>query len=233
MPMKKYRIFILTKDNTEKLQQCLDSFYDEVMEMKPKPEIIIIDNNSKVTPSIKQTKSVKVVRNQENFYFHDAFNRVISNNIAQYMLRVEDDVLFKKGAVKRLFEALEDEETLLVAPAVNNKNSGWMYLESPDENAETKEVPHVDTTVWGFKAKTIDIVGYPSFQVLEDDWHMWGSNIVYCWKIRSSGYKVKNVLSAYVYHNKEQVEQDHEKWKATTDTLKKFFGDKFEKVMNG
>lgn len=231
--MKKYRIFILTKDNTEKLQQCLDSFYDEVMEMKPKPEIVIIDNNSKVTPSIKQTKSVKVVRNQENFYFHDAFNRVISNNIAQYMLRVEDDVLFKKGAVKRLFEALEDEETLLVAPAVNNKNSGWMYLESPDENAETKEVPHVDTTVWGLKAETIDIVGYPDFQVLENDWYMWGTNIVYCWKIRKAGYKVENVLSAYAYHNKEQAEQDHGKWKATTDVLKDFFGDEFEKVMNG
>lgn len=111
---------------------------------------------------------------------------------------VTNDTISHPGVFAKLLSALSDPSVGIVAPGMNDRGAGVLFVPQPG-NWLTLETSHVDNTFWGFRRDLVEAIGLPDDEG-NAHWGSWYSNRDYCLRARRAGYSVQAVRSAYVRH---------------------------------
>ncbi|MFH2069950.1 MAG: glycosyltransferase family 2 protein [Elusimicrobiota bacterium] len=97
--------------NTKKfLEECLSSIYQNTKNIKY--EIIVVDNASGdgSAEMLKQKfPDVKLIVNQENFFFTKAHNQALKNSTGRYLLLLNPDTVILDNALGRMVNFMDTE----------------------------------------------------------------------------------------------------------------------------
>lgn len=182
-------------------------------------EILVIDNGSPVPFATKMP--VKVMRLEENLFMIAAFNVAMQMFPSDYYFCITNDTKAAPYYIDKLTEELDNPEVGIVAGGTNDRGAGALYVAWPGE-WPTIDMEHVDNTGWGWRHDLVEKIGYPDC-VGHTHRACWFSNQDYALRAHKAGYKVRGVLSAYIWHAHDGG-QDYAAWKAGKDWFDEKWG---------
>jgi len=212
---KKVSIIVVTYNNIELTQMCIDSILQKTA--YPNYEIIIVDNNSNdntqeyLKELVKKYDNIKIILNDENTGFAKGNNIGIKKAEGEFIILLNNDTVVTRGWVTGLIKHLSDEIGM-VGPITNSIGNEAMInvdysdvsdmdifaLKYTTENfgGIYKEIPVLAMFCVAIKRNLLDEVGMldESYEVgmFEDD--------DYSYAIRSKGYKVACVEDVFIHH---------------------------------
>lgn len=98
-------ICVLTRNQPLLLPQCIASCLAEVERTKVTAEIIIVDNEKLLALS----RSIRVLRNEQNFGFATGNNQAIHASSGRYVLVLNDDAVLQQGCLQLLLQELTSD----------------------------------------------------------------------------------------------------------------------------
>ncbi len=212
---KKVSIIVVTYNNVELTQKCIDSILQKTA--YPNYEIIIVDNKSTdntkeyLKELIKKYDNIKIILNDENTGFARGNNIGIQKADGEFIVLLNNDTVVTRGWITGLIKHLSDEIGM-VGPITNSIGNEAMinvdYLDIADMDLFAlkyttqnfgkinKEIPVLAMFCVALRRSTIEEVGMldESYGVgmFEDD--------DYSYAIRSKGYKIACAEDVFIHH---------------------------------
>lgn len=113
----KLSICIVNWEGEEIFYKCIKSIEENCKDIK-NYEIVIIDNNSKLTnfKKIKKYKNIKIFKNKKNLFFSLATNQSIKKSSGDLLLILNNDIILKKECIKNLYQKINSLNCDAVVP---------------------------------------------------------------------------------------------------------------------
>lgn len=145
-------IIIVNWNTRRLLSQCIDSIYETINGLKF--EIIVVDNASTDDSIERITEyypSVHLIANKENLGFSRAANLAISRGKSNYFLIIHPDIKFLPGAIKNMFNFLNEN------PKVGVVGGNLVYPDGSQNSCViAKRSLRKEFVDFGFPIKQID-----------------------------------------------------------------------------
>ena len=214
-------IILVNYNTKDLLLNCIKSIYEKTQNLKF--EIFIVDNNS-TDDSCNAIENcypdVKLIKNDSNLGFGIANNIAIKQSNSKYILCLNTDTLLINNAIKELFDYMENNlDTAVVGgnlyhqdmtsayshyDYINWWNSSLLYwllktslkkFFSPQELKSITDVDFVSGADMFIRKSVLDEVG-----LFDENIFMYYEDMDLCKRIKESGYKIKIIPNAKIFH---------------------------------
>lgn len=147
----KVLVSIINWNNNSATNACLSSIGE--ISRDSQPDIILIDNNSKIEQlsipesTIEKLRSIEIVRNAENLGFggahNDSLNLAMKNNYDYVVLLNNDTRLVDLDVFSKLTSALEENQHAIAsAPMIVRDEQGTVWFAGGDINWSISKPSH-------------------------------------------------------------------------------------------
>ncbi|MDQ3804771.1 MAG: glycosyltransferase family 2 protein, partial [Acidobacteriota bacterium] len=210
-------IVLLSYNRPAMLRAALDSLMAQTYRDL---DILVVDNPSPASEEIARLvgsyAGVALLRNAENVGYAGGMNRGIERASGRYVYLTEDDIVLERDCVRRLVEhARADPSKGLLAPLIYNTREGTIRCAGGGLSLGgvfSNEIYGAGERDRGQFADAFDvefIAGSTIFAELEflrrtggfrEDFFMYSEDRELCLRVAKSGYRLKVVPGAKVYH---------------------------------
>ncbi|MFC1559535.1 glycosyltransferase family 2 protein [Candidatus Margulisiibacteriota bacterium] len=227
--MQDLSIIIANHNSKEYLDRCLSSVVKTASDISH--EIILVDNASS-DGSVKLVREkypqVKVIENGENLGFSKASNKGIRSAAGKYIMLLNNDVLIKERALKKLVDFLrENSDAGAVGPKLLNIDGtiqhqcrrdfptpmnaffyfsglGRLFPKNKSLNAYLRT--YLDDEVVGAvdslcgASMVVRKEAIKKIGLLDEDYFMYGEDLDWCYRIKKAGWKIYYQPQAEIVH---------------------------------
>ncbi|RJQ27897.1 glycosyltransferase family 2 protein [Candidatus Parcubacteria bacterium] len=217
---KDVAVVILNYGHKEQTIECVQSVQKSTYKNLI---IIVVDNeqNSGLFLQLQETPNVIFIQNKSNTGYTGGNNlgikKAISLNV-NYIFVLNPDTLIDVNAIKNLVIAANQEGVGIVGPKIlfEDKKTIWYaggffdkanvlgYHRGLDEVDEGKydsidDVDYITGAAMLIKVEVIKKVG-----LFDEKYFLYYEDSDYCWRVKTSGYKIIYVPKAVIYHKNAQ-----------------------------
>lgn len=205
-------IVVVTYNNKEALEKCLDSIYKYTKNVNF--EIIIIDNHSQdgtVFLIEKKFPYVKYMYLDENYGFAKASNIGIKENSSRYILLLNNDTLLLNNIIKDLFDFMEaNKDISACGPKLLNEKLKFQrqgnfifnlllrFIDAP------LEVSYLPMTAFFIKMEIFDKIGF-----LDENFFFYNEDLDFTKRMNKNGMVIKYLPHLALVHIGRKTASDY------------------------
>ncbi|MFO7806862.1 MAG: glycosyltransferase family 2 protein [Candidatus Moraniibacteriota bacterium] len=207
--MKKNAVIVITYNNQENIQKCLNSILNNAKCLKSATKIFVIDNNSRdKTVSIIKRKyknqAVKLIKNKANTGFAKAVNQGIKKALKQdffsNILLINPDTQLKKESLKQLIK--ETKRFDIISPKIKHPQGttlfesgelNWLKMKATHSNK--KKPDYLTGACLLIKSSVFKKIGF-----LDESYFLYYEDADFCLRAKKAGFKLKTLLNTTIFH---------------------------------
>ncbi|UCS91989.1 glycosyltransferase family 2 protein [Echinicola marina] len=226
--MKKVLSIVVTYNGEKWIENCIFSILNSIYPV----EIIVIDNNSNDCTCdiiLENFPEINLIRNKENLGFGKANNIGMKYAIEQnydYVFLLNQDATVESITLEKLINtANNNQEYAILSPIQLDGQGKRIDLKFSNYIIEIKcdnlfsdlikgnklknvyPLPYVNAAAWLIPVNIIKLIG--GFDPI---FFHYGEDENYCHRLRYHGYKIGVVPSAFIYHDREQLFINEDKY---------------------
>jgi len=206
-------IIILNHNGVEVIKKCLASVFKVDY---PNFEVVVVDNSSQ-DGSFEAAKinfsKANFIQNEANLGFSAGNNvgiRFALERMADYVLLLNNDTEVEKDFLTRLVNVAEaDKKIGITSPVIFNGHSRqiwfsggrikWLRMKTEHEKKTSAEDSYETKLATGC-AMLVRAAVFKEVGLLDEDFFLYWEDTDFSVRVRRSGFKIKVVSGAWVYH---------------------------------
>jgi len=215
MQYPKVFVVILNYNGKDVLKKCLESVYKSDY---PNMEIVVVDNNSQDNSFVEARvlfSKFNFIQNNQNIGFAAGNNVAIKwalEKMADYVFLLNNDAFLEKNTLSKLIkEARKDKSFGILSPIIyTGKNKKRIWFSGGNINWLRMKVEHKDniknTQFITGCAMLIKKDVFKKVGLLDERFFLYYEDADFSYRARKSGFKLKIVSDAIVYHFEKSSE---------------------------